>query len=209
MPTRSATNPDRTDTGHLVQLFDTDQSVVDRVAEFVRLGLVHNEQILLVMSEERWNAVAMRLSALGCSVDEALRVGHVIVRDAHDTLEKFMVGDKPHRPLFAATVGSLVEDQTASGRRVRIYGEMVDVLAGEGQYKAALELEQLWNEVAEQREFTLLCGYTAAHFGDPRNAEDLRQVCAAHSGVVSDPLDVLGSYLVNRHDVSVVGPSTG
>jgi hypothetical protein len=105
--------------------------------------------------------------------------------------------------LFAATVEALVEGQTAFRTRpVRIYGEMVDVLAAERQYNAALELEELWNDLAKRHRFTLLCGYTAGHFGDPHNAADLRHICAAHSMVTVDPEDVLASFLVNRLDAA-------
>ena len=191
-----------TDTTHLVQLFDSDQSIVEGVAQFVREGLWLNDQVLVVMTAERWNAVAMRLSVFGCPIDEAVRFGRVIVRNTHDTLSKFMVSDRPHRGLFAATVGTLVEGQTASRRPVRIYGELVDVLTAEGLYRAALELEELWNELAEQHRFTLLCGYTAGHFGDPNNSADLRRICAAHDNVAVDPEDVLASFLVNRLDAA-------
>jgi hypothetical protein len=190
-------------TEHLVQLFDTDESRVDGVADFLRQGLMRNEQMLVVMDEQRWNAVAMRLSALGRPVDEAVRFGHLIVRNAKQMLNKFMVGDKPHPQLFSASVGTLVSGLAASGKPLRIYGEMVDVLAGRGQYAAACETEELWNELGRRRRFTLLCGYLAGHFGDPRNAGDLLRICTAHSRVRSDPEDVLGSFLMSRQSDSL------
>ena len=186
-------------TEHVVQLFDTDESLVDGVADFLRHGLICNEQMLVVMDEQRWYAVAMRLSALGRPVDEAVRFGHLIVRDAKQTLNKFMVGDRPHPQLFSASVGTLVSGLEAFGKPLRIYGEMVNVLAGRGLYAAARELEELWNELGRRRRFTLLCGYMAGHFGDPRNAGDLRRICSAHSRVRSVPEDVLGSFLMSRH----------
>ena len=190
------------DTAHMVQLFDSDRSAAEGVAQFVREGYWRSEQILVVISGERWNAVAMRLSALGCPIEDAMRFGRVIVRDVDETLKKFMVHDKPNRRLFAATVGALVQGQAAFERPLRIYGEMVDVLVAQGHYKAALELEELWNELASRHRFTLLCGYTAGHFGDPHNAADLRWICAAHSAVAVDPEDVLASFLVNRLDAA-------
>jgi hypothetical protein len=191
-----------TDTAHTVQLFDSDRSTVEGVAQFVREGYWRSEQILVVISGERWNAVAMRLSALGCPIENAMRFGRVIVRDVDETLKKFMDHDKPNRRLFAATVGALVQGQAAFERPLRIYGEMVDVLVAQGNYKAALELEGFWNDLATRHPFTLLCGYTAGHFGDPHNAADLRRICEEHSAVAVDPEDVLASFLVNRLDAS-------
>jgi MEDS: MEthanogen/methylotroph, DcmR Sensory domain len=192
-------NLNRTTTEHLVQLFDTDESLVDGVAQFLREGLTRNEQMLVIMDEQRWYAVAMRLSSLGWPSDEAVRFGQLIVRNVKETLNKFMVGDRPHPQLFAASVGTLVSGLAACGKPLRVYGEMVDVLAGRGQYAAACELEELWNELGRRRRFTLLCGYMAGHFGDPRNAGDLLRICTAHSGARSAPEDVLGSFLMSRY----------
>jgi hypothetical protein len=200
--TPTAIGANETGTAHRVQLFDSDRSIADGVAEFVREGLLEDEQILVVMKEERWNAVAMRLSALGCSVDDALRAGRLVVRNVEDMLKRFMVRDTPNGRLFATTVGALVERQAALGRPLRIYGEMVDELAAQGQYKAALELEELWNDLATAHRFTLFCGYTAGHFGDPHNASDLRRICAAHTAVDVDPQDVLAAFLVRRVDAA-------
>ena len=198
----SAVRPSETATAHLVQLFDSEQSIIEGVAQFVREGFWKGEQILVLMDEERWNAVTMRLALLGCAADDAVRFGRIIVRDTHDTLKKFMVADRPHPRLFAATVEALVEGQAAFGRSVRIYGELVDVLAAQGNYRAAHELEELWNDLATRHRFTLLCGYTAGHFGDPQNAADLRRICVAHRTVAVDPEDVLASFLVKRLDAA-------
>jgi DcmR-like sensory protein len=197
-----AAGPSESATAHLVRLFDSEQSIIEGVARFVREGFWKSEQILVLMDEARWNAVSMRLALLGCAADDAVRFGRIIVRDTHDTLKKFMVADRPHPRLFAATVGALVEGQVAFGRPVRIYGELVDALAAQGHYNAALELEELWNGLATRHRFTLLCGYTAGHFGDPRNAGDLRRICAAHRTVAVDPQDLLGSFLVKRLDAA-------
>jgi hypothetical protein len=186
-------------TTHLMQLFDSDESLADAVAAFFAIGLMRRETILAVMDDIRWYSVAMRLSARGLPVDEALRVGHLIVRNSRETLNRFMRRDKPDRRLFAATVGTLVSELMRSGRPVRIYGEMVDVLAAQGEYRAANELEELWNELATHNDFTLFCGYSAANFGDPRSAGALRRICGSHSEVLSNPRDVLGSFLVRAN----------
>jgi hypothetical protein len=192
-------SPHRTDTSHVAQLFDSDDSLADGVASFLREGLMRNGQVLAVVSEVRWYAISMRLSALGWPTDEAVRLGHLVVRNATQTLDEFMIDGRLRTGLFFATVGTLVEGLTACRKPLRIYGEMVDLLAARGDYAAALELEDLWNELASEHRFTLLCGYTAGYFGDPRNAKDLRRICDAHSAVRSHPEDVLGPFLVARH----------
>ena len=191
--------PHEPGSSHLVQLFDSEESVAEGVAQFLREGIVRNDQMVVVVTEERWYSILMRLSALGRPADEALRFGRLIVRDAKHTLGKFMHDGKVRPRSFHATVATLVADIAAFGRPVRIYGDMVDVLAAQGDYANALEVEHLWSQLAHRHRFTLLCGYLAGHFGDPRNAGDLRRICAAHSAVRSNPDDLLGPFLVNRY----------
>jgi hypothetical protein len=188
-------------TTHLAQLFDSDESLAEAVADFFEPGLKGREMMLAVMDGARWNAVAMRLSARGLPVNDALRFGCLTVRNARETLTKFTIRERPHPGLFVASVGTLVAGLAAFGKPLRIYGEMVDVLVSRGEYTAACELEALWNELGERHPFTLFCGYSSAHFGDPRNAAALRRICASHGKVLSSPRDVLGSFLLRTHQV--------
>jgi hypothetical protein len=197
--TGTATDQTRIGSAHLVQLFDSDESLADAVADFLGQGLRNNGTVLAVMDEQRWYAVAMRMSASGWPIDEAIRAGDLTVRNAAETLRTFMRRDKPDAGLFQGTVEHLVSSLAARGKPLWIYGEMVDVLASQGEYAAAHELEGLWNTLGTRVEFTLFCGYSAAHFGDPRNAGALRRICASHSQVLSDPRDVLGSFLLRSH----------
>jgi hypothetical protein len=192
----TAIDQSRVGTAHLVQLFDSDESLVEAVADFLGQGLRNNGTVLAVMDEQRWYAVAMRMSASGLTIDDAIRAGDLTVRNAADTLRTFMRRDKPDAGLFQGTVELLVSSLAARGKPLWIYGEMVDVLAAQGEYAAAHELEELWNTLGTRQEFTLFCGYSAAHFGDPRNARALRRICDSHSQVLSDPRDVLGSFLL-------------
>jgi|SoiMethySBSTD1v2_1073268.scaffolds.fasta_scaffold03155_14 DcmR-like sensory protein len=187
---------------HLVQLFDSDESLADVVADFFGTGLMLGETMLAVIDEERWYAVAMRMSARGLPVDEALRFGYLMLQNPRVILNRFMRRGRPNPGLFAASVGTLISELRRFCRPVRIYGEMVDVLAARGEYTMAGELEELWNELGKRQAFTLFCGYSAAHFGDPKDADALRRICAAHSEVLTNPADVLGSFLVRRQRVS-------
>ena len=68
--------------------------------------------------------------------------------------------------------------------RCHVYGEMVALLWDAGGVLAAIELESLWNELAEDRQFSLLCGYPSASVTGPEHAEALQQICHLHSSVV-------------------------
>jgi hypothetical protein len=182
---------------HLVQLFDDQRSLVSSVSEFLRDGIVDGDVVLVVCTAEHWNAMAFALSRSWVNVTEAIERGQLIVRDAAEMLDTFMHLDRPDAELFDANVGALVRDLAGYEKPLRIYGEMVDLLAGMGNHRGAQELEELWNGLAERVSFTLFCGYCAAHFGDPLNAPALRAIYRSHSHARTDDQDLLGSFLVN------------
>ena len=51
-----------------------------------------------------------------------------------------------------------------------------------GNAKAAIRLEELWNELAVSYPFSLLCGYPMSEFPD-HNHESYHQVCHTHTQV--------------------------
>jgi hypothetical protein len=75
---------------------------------------------------------------------------------------------------------------------------MVDILAAHGNFTAAEQLEALWNDLAAQCSFRLLCGYSAAHFGDERTTQHLNTVCAAHTSTGARATDLLATWLLSN-----------
>jgi signal transduction histidine kinase/CheY-like chemotaxis protein len=67
--------------------------------------------------------------------------------------------------------------------RIRVYGEVVDVLARRGQRAAALELEAWWNVQVAAHPIELHCGYSLAAFADAGSVEPFRAVCDVHDAV--------------------------
>ncbi len=184
---------------HAVQLFDSTETRAEAVAAFVRDGLLRGEVVLIVLTEEHWDAVARRLRAAEVPVSATQASGQLVVRDAHGTMLVFRRHGVIDRHIFDRTVGALVRRLRAGGNQLRIYGEMVDLLAAEGDYRAAIQLETLWNTLATHEPFTLFCGYSASHFGNPAHAEALGTICGSHTHVRVNPRDMLGSFLVKMH----------
>ena len=61
---------------------------------------------------------------------------------------------------------------------------MVDVLWTRGDSKAAIRLEELWNEAQHEHSFTLLCAYVMGNFYREGDPEKFMEVCRTHSHVV-------------------------
>ena len=181
---------------HAMQLFDSDESLAEAVAHFCAEGVRRNETTLAFVREERWYLIAQRLSARGVAVEDALWRGLLTVRSAERMLKGIMRAGRPHLSLITTSMGPLISRLEAFGRPLRIYGEMVDMLASRGEHAAALELEELWNDVDLRKNHRVFCSYMAANFADPQTRNELRRICAAHTDLRSDPRDVGASSLV-------------
>ena len=75
--------------------------------------------------------VGRRLEEAGWNVRKLIAANRMVMLDAVQTLDKFMRQDTPSPIAFDEVVGTLVQ-QLSNGKRVWIYGEMVDVLAARG-----------------------------------------------------------------------------
>jgi len=197
---------------HIVQLFDTSDTLADGVATFLADGFRAGDALLVVARAAHWRSIADRLERRGHSVADAARDGQITVHDAHRTLSQFMRHGQPVAELFQTEVGKVVEQLTARDRGgLWIYGEMVDVLAEEQNFAAARYLEELWNELGLRQSFTLLCGYSSAHFADASMAHMLADICNRHTHIQSGDEDVMGNWVLKRrstdHDHVAASPA--
>jgi hypothetical protein len=185
---------------HFLQLFDGADSLAEAVAEFIQHGLQNHEISVIVVTPEHRSGILNRLRAAAVDVDRAEAAGLLIVRDAARMLRLFERRGRLDPHLFDASIGVQIRQLAAQGR-VRVYGEMVDLLALQGNYAGAQLLENLWNDLRlrTQTQFTLFCGYSSENFGDPLTAGSLRSICRSHSHSTSSPNDLLGSFLLRTH----------
>jgi PAS domain-containing protein len=77
---------------------------------------------------------------------------------------------------------------------------MVALLWAEGKRDATLRLEELWNELAEQHAFDLLCGYPIGVFDRMEHRQLFFSICGEHTEVnPAESYPVRGSDIQRRH----------
>jgi hypothetical protein len=185
---------------HHVQLFDSSKSLAETVSGFLMSGFERGEPLLIVARPYHRQLLIERLESRGLNVRNAVIANRVVILDAQEMMDKFMRHDTPNAAAFDEVVGTLVA-RLANGGRVCIYGEMVDLLADQGKYKSAHQLEELWNALGRRECYTLFCGYASGHFGDPRTAKMLGAICESHSHLHRDSGDLLAEFLLDQPDV--------
>jgi hypothetical protein len=188
---------------HTVQFFDGPDTLGTAVAAFLHEGLQAGQHALVVARPVSTHMIARALTARGVALQPLVESGRLTVLDAAATLLSLMDGQRPDPRRFAAVVGTLVRQQLdASNERLRVYGEMVELLAIEGNFDGAQQLEALWNGLGRDESFQLLCGYSAAHFTGAHGRAMLRGICAQHGGVQQDQSDVLASWLLKTEQLA-------
>lgn len=180
---RSAWN-EMGDSDHFVQFYEADDFLLESLADFIGTAISAGEAAIVVATGEHRENLEARLREKSLDVTTAVACGQLVLRDAAETLSKFMVDESPDAGLFAGHIGDTIA-RAAEGRpRVRIYGEMVALLWAEGNYDAAIRLEELWNDLQNKHRFALFCAYPMNGFAGDGSGRGLADVCTSHSHVI-------------------------
>jgi len=172
---------------HSVKFYKDDASLGRTVAEFLAPGLLKHEPAIVIATPEHRATIARELAARGVDVDARQREGDLQSLDADEVLACFMVGNEPDPVKFHETVGALIA-RACKDRLpcpLRAYGEMVDLLWKRANADGAIQLEVLWNHVATQAMFSLLCGYAVGNFyKEFETGPNFQTVCDHHNQIL-------------------------
>jgi hypothetical protein len=167
---------------HGVTFYDHDGEAIGAIARYVADGLSAGDRVVVIATE--WHAAVLDdlLRLRGIDAGQERSKGSYLTLDAAQTLRLFMVDGSPDRALFTEHIGGIVDAAGRDGTAVRAFGEMVALLWDDGNVAAALELEALWNQLAETYAFALLCAYPTEAIGSA-TLSDISSVCGLHSDV--------------------------
>jgi hypothetical protein len=171
---------------YVVGFYDTERELARLVGGYLAEGLRTGESVIVVASAAHQRAFAARLAELRVDAAAASAAGRLLTVDAATTMRTFLTGDHPDPAGFEAVIGGLIQRAGAAGGPVRVYGEMVALLWEAGQVNAALEVEELWDDIGARASFSLLCAYPAALVTDGGPAGALARIRGLPSAVAGD-----------------------
>ena len=163
---------------HMVQVYKDADFLVDAVAQYVGTGLRAGEAAIIIARPEHRDSFVRALQNEGAYPSSALKL-----LDAESTLAKFMVDGMPEWTAFHKVIGGLIAEMRLQYPSVRAYGEMVDILWQRDEKKAAIRLEEFWNEIGRLQTFSLLCAYAL----DPLRGDTyagLESICRCHTHLI-------------------------
>jgi hypothetical protein len=176
--------------GHVVQFYAHGEELSDRVAGYLLCALTRDGVAIVIATQAHRQAFEARLTDAGADLAEAVRSGAYLALEARQTADAFVRDGRLDRDGFERMIVGLIGQAGRDGPRagpVRVYGEAVSVLWDAGLVSAAVELEQLWDDLAGRHSFSLLCGYPADVVMRGGRLDALAEVCRLHR-------EVLGSW---------------
>jgi signal transduction histidine kinase len=172
--------------GHVVQFYENDASLAGSIVDFTAAGLDAGQSAIVIATPHHREDVLAGLRARSLDVDGVLATGRLRMLDARETLTSVMAGRAPDPELFKRVLGEVFSSCEAIDDRrcVRAFGEMVDLLWRDGNSDGAIQLEKLWNDLAADHSFSLLCAYALGSFYRETDSSQFQAVCRQHDRVV-------------------------
>jgi len=169
---------------HVVQFYETDKYLAEIVAPFLASNLRGGGVALVLCTVEHLWAIDDALRAAGFELERLRKTGFYVWRDARRLLAQLQVGAALDAQAFRNEIAALVGRSCANSAvaPIHVFGEIVDLLWAEGRTADAVQLEEMWNDLAREYSFNLLCAYRVTP--TKSEAQRLRSVCNAHSHVL-------------------------
>ena len=178
----------REKSGHVVQLYSDDAFLLEILTGFIGGALSAGDGALVVATRAHADSLEQRLRQRGLDTGMAIRQGRYIVLDARELLPRFMVNDSVDERRFMEVIRTALTQIRDAGpqanRRIAVFGELVALLWAEGKMQEAIRVEKLWNKLAEEHRFFLLCAYPVTGFSDEKDIQPFLEMCRQHSDVV-------------------------
>jgi hypothetical protein len=177
---------------HVVQLYGrNDQLLTRNVSRYLAEGLRRGDALVVIATREHADAITRELTLQGV---DASRDGRLVVLDARQTLDRFLVGGQPDEHLFRDVVGGVLAEahRRSSTGHVRAFGEMVGLLWVAGDRAAATRLEEYWNDLLRGTACSLFCAYPIDIY-DNGDTAGLDAVLGSHTHMSLGPNTMVSS----------------
>jgi signal transduction histidine kinase len=172
---------------HRVQFYEDDTYLLDEVASFFGAALDGGGVAVVIATPGHREALADVLTLRGLSPKDLADDGRYVALDAAETLDLFLVDGHPDTTRFDDAIGRVLaraREAVGVDGQIVAFGEMVALLYAAGNPHAAVELEQLWNDLARRHTFSLHCAYPLRTFARAADGSWIEDICAAHSHVM-------------------------
>ena len=144
---------------HLVEQGESFGRVAAPAALFLHDGLTRGANAMVLATPDHQRELLGALLEAGTDIEGSQGEGRLTLHDAGEAVDRFMVAGMPDASRFRAVMSELLAALPPSPLPPLVYGELVSLLWHRGAIAAAIELEDLWNGLAAEREVAVFCAY--------------------------------------------------
>ncbi len=181
---------------HLVHFYDSEASLLSAMSAFIGGGLSVGDASIVLATRQHHERLVERLQNNGLDMPAIQAREAYMWMDPDELLPRFMVDGMPDPERLAEVVEGAIMQAAQGGRHVRIFGEMVALLCSQGNYAAAVRLEELGNDLQNQFPVTtLLCAYPVQVFDGQAFGREFQDICQQHSHIIPTDTDSLHASL--------------
>ncbi|MEX0618111.1 MAG: MEDS domain-containing protein, partial [Pseudohongiellaceae bacterium] len=193
---------------HFCQLHNDSRAMTESVLAYVRTGLLSGNAVMVIAGKSRLNAILRALAQDGSDIEKHLCTQLLTLLDADEFLPLIMKDELPDREAFMTSIGVLLRDVQIRGHgSTRVYGELVNLLWSQGNARAAIRVEDYWNELMVHHEISLYCGYEIHAFNPGSYETPLKEIARCHSDIIQSDDDRHLLEAINKACQEVLGNS--
>ncbi|SEF61348.1 MEDS domain-containing protein [Nitrosomonas ureae] len=173
---------------HIVKVCRDQVVKVNSVAQYITKGLSGGEAVAIIARPSLRKALMDFLVTQGFDVQSFKDQGQIKFLDAEFLLSSLWIDDGIDAEAFEKFVSDPLGIMKLKYDKIRIFGEMVDLLWQKGAYDEAIQLENRWNDLFKKIEFSLFCTYSFSHIDPSAYDEALERICRCYTHHI--PLEV-------------------
>jgi hypothetical protein len=171
--------------GHGVHFYSDADDVARGMVEHVRGALGIGQAAMLLSTPKNLLAFDKEVERSGLDYSKAIYEGRLVICNAQRLLERFCQDSMPDERRFRAILGGQLRMLLHRYSGVSIYSEVVMLLMAAGHFDRAMVLEKMWNVLAADRRFDLLCSYPLELFKHDDDALMLNKVIGMHQYTIA------------------------
>jgi hypothetical protein len=178
---------------HLVQFYDRDDELAAGVVPYLAEAVTAGGVAIVIATAAHRAAFVAGLEALGVDArtdgdGRGPSGGSLVLLDAGEAMDALLSDGRVAAQPFEKLIGERIHAAAGGGRVVRAYGEIVAEMWAAGHVTAALELEDRWNGLRRDVDFSLYCAYPIGTVEGRGDVDAFYEVCRQHSAVVGAPV---------------------
>ena len=164
-----------------VQICQNETLRAEAIARYIQEGILNGEGVMVIAEMALRKNVISEMEILGLDAQALKNQGQLKFFDAKFLLSSFLIDGELKEEAFEEVIGDPIDNLQLEHGKVRVVGEMMNILLKQKQYDAAKLLVKLGKNLSERQEYSHLCIYSCEGLEPHAYEEVLERICNFHS----------------------------